>query len=66
MNFLRIMYYYFFAGHYERLEKIENYLTQHKLPLKLIGNSYKGVGVNDVILQSRRAVQSESKGEETG
>lgn len=53
-----------FTGHYERLDKIDNYLSQHKLPIKLIGNSYRGVGVNDVIFSSKKAVQSENKEDE--
>ncbi|KAG5870504.1 hypothetical protein JTB14_006836 [Gonioctena quinquepunctata] len=44
------------VGHNENVENINNYIQKHELPLLLCGASYYGVGVNDVILSSRNAV----------
>ncbi|XP_023021372.2 protoporphyrinogen oxidase [Leptinotarsa decemlineata] len=44
------------VGHNENLENINNYIHKHNLPLFLCGASYYGVGVNDVILSSKNAV----------
>jgi oxygen-dependent protoporphyrinogen oxidase len=46
------------VGHYERIERIKAYVSKHNLPLSLVGASYSGVAVNDVILSARRAVDS--------
>jgi oxygen-dependent protoporphyrinogen oxidase len=46
------------VGHYERIERIRTYMNNHNLPLSLVGASYSGVSVNDVILSARRAVDS--------
>ncbi|XP_058865404.1 protoporphyrinogen oxidase-like isoform X2 [Acipenser ruthenus] len=45
------------VGHWERIDKIRQYLGQHSLPLSLVGSSYQGVSVNDVIFSSKRAVE---------
>ncbi|MGH0154291.1 UNVERIFIED_CONTAM: hypothetical protein FKN15_057460, partial [Acipenser sinensis] len=45
------------VGHWERIEKIRQYLGQHSLPLSLVGSSYQGVSVNDVIFSSKRTVE---------
>lgn len=45
-------------GHYERIERIKAYVNNHNLPLSLVGASYNGVGVNDVILSARTAVDN--------
>ncbi|XP_063237350.1 protoporphyrinogen oxidase [Bacillus rossius redtenbacheri] len=46
------------VGHQARVARIKQYVSQHKLPLSLIGSSFDGVGVNDVILCARRAVDN--------
>ena len=48
----------YLVGHNERLQKIKNYISEHKLPLYLCGASYDGVGVNDVIFSAKKAVSS--------
>jgi oxygen-dependent protoporphyrinogen oxidase len=48
-------------GHYERIERIKAYVNKHNLPLYLVGASYDGVGVNDVILSARIAVENLKK-----
>lgn len=45
------------VGHNENVEKIQKYIKENKLPLALCGSSYYGVGVNDVILSSKNAVE---------
>lgn len=44
------------VGHKRRLFRIQNYISAHKLPLALCGSSYQGVGLNDVILSAKQAV----------
>ncbi|KAF4526024.1 hypothetical protein B566_EDAN000817 [Ephemera danica] len=46
------------VGHYERLGKIWHYINENKLPLHLIGCSYNGIGLNDVIMSAKEAVDS--------
>lgn len=46
------------VGHYERIERIHNYVGAKKLPLKLCGSAIDGVGVNDVIFTAKQAIQS--------
>lgn len=43
------------VGHYERLDAIDSYIEKHKLPLHLVGASYRGIGINDVILSAKAA-----------
>ena len=43
-------------GHSDRLQRIQNYISSHKIPLSLCGTSYEGVGFNDVILSAKQAV----------
>lgn len=38
------------VGHNKRLQRINNYISAHKIPMALCGSSYEGVGLNDVIL----------------
>lgn len=45
-------------GHSKRVLDIQKYIDTQKLPLYLTGSSYHGVGINDVILSSKRAVDS--------
>lgn len=44
-------------GHQDNIKRIEEYLKNYKLPLSICGASYYGVGVNDVILGAKKAVQ---------
>jgi oxygen-dependent protoporphyrinogen oxidase len=45
-------------GHYERVERIKAYVNNNNLPLSLVGASYDGLSVNDVILSARTAVEN--------
>ncbi|XP_008477444.1 protoporphyrinogen oxidase-like [Diaphorina citri] len=45
-------------GHAARVKDIQGYIDTHQLPLYLTGSSYDGVGVNDVIALSKKAVES--------
>lgn len=44
-------------GHSNRVDRIFSYVQEKKLPLSLIGASYKGVSVNDCILNAQKAVE---------
>uniref|UniRef100_A0A9J7WXZ7 Protoporphyrinogen oxidase n=1 Tax=Cyprinus carpio carpio TaxID=630221 RepID=A0A9J7WXZ7_CYPCA len=44
-------------GHWKRLEKMRQYISNHNLPLTLAGASYDGVSVNDVIFSGRTAAE---------
>lgn len=44
------------VGHYERNDEIFNYIKHHKLPIHLVGSSYNGISVNDVIMSASQAV----------
>lgn len=46
------------VGHNENIQKINQYIRKHKLELSLCGSSYYGVGVNDVIVSAKKAVNS--------
>ncbi|KAJ8287599.1 hypothetical protein COCON_G00002580 [Conger conger] len=46
------------VGHWKRLENIRHYISHHNLPLTLVGASYDGVSVNDVIFGGRKAAES--------
>lgn len=46
----------YIVGHYERIDKIFKYIKNENLPLSLVGSSYNGVGINDVIMSSKTAV----------
>lgn len=45
------------VGHYERVSKIQEYITSKRLPMTLVGSSYAGVSINDVIYTSMTAVR---------
>lgn len=45
------------VGHHERVQRIRGYIEDKKLPLQLCGASYDGVGVNDVILSAKKAIE---------
>lgn len=44
------------VGHTATLLKINNHIKEQNLPLSLCGASYYGVGINDVILSAKKAV----------
>lgn len=44
------------VGHTETVEKINEYISKNKMPLTICGASYYGVGINDVILSAKNAV----------
>ncbi|KAK9754861.1 Flavin containing amine oxidoreductase [Popillia japonica] len=44
------------VGHSKKISLIENYLSDNGLALSLCGASYYGVGVNDVILSAKKAI----------
>ncbi|XP_067252453.1 protoporphyrinogen oxidase isoform X1 [Chanodichthys erythropterus] len=44
-------------GHWKRLEKMRQYISNHNLPLTLAGASYDGVSVNDVIFRGQAAAE---------
>lgn len=50
------------SGHKDRVQRMRNYITQHKLPLTLSGNSFDGVGVNDAIFSAKNGVELALKG----
>lgn len=41
------------VGHYKKVDDIENYIRSNNLPVNIVGNMFGGVGVNDVIVNSR-------------
>ncbi|XP_065713661.1 protoporphyrinogen oxidase isoform X3 [Patagioenas fasciata] len=43
-------------GHWERTERIGQFLVEQQLPLSLVGASYTGVSVNDCIASAKAAV----------
>ncbi|XP_072166347.1 protoporphyrinogen oxidase-like [Diadema setosum] len=45
-------------GHTKLVDDIQSYIKDHRLPLTLVGASYRGVSVNDCIMQARQAVQA--------
>ncbi|XP_018561656.1 protoporphyrinogen oxidase [Anoplophora glabripennis] len=46
------------VGHSEKIDKVQIYISEHKLPLSICGASYFGVGVNDVIMSAKNAVNN--------
>ena len=48
----------YIVGHSKNLENINRYIEDNKLPLTLTGASYRGVAVNDVILDARTQVEN--------
>lgn len=45
------------VGHYERVTKLQEYIKVSRLPLTLVGSSYAGISVNDVIFASMTAMR---------
>ncbi|CAG9773036.1 unnamed protein product [Ceutorhynchus assimilis] len=58
VNILRQCIPQYLVGHQQNLEEINKYIKDKKLPLSLCGASYNGVGVNDVILSAKNAVEN--------
>lgn len=58
VNILRKCIPQYVVGHSARVQRIRDYIKQHELPLFIGGASYDGVGINDVILSSRKLVES--------
>lgn len=58
VNVLRKCIPQYVVGHYDRIERIRDYVGAKKLPLKLCGSAIDGVGVNDVIFTAKQAIQS--------
>lgn len=56
VNVLRECIPQYIVGHSDRIERIQEYIQDHKLPLRLCGSAYDGVGVNDVIYSAKQAV----------
>ncbi|XP_072939404.1 protoporphyrinogen oxidase [Epargyreus clarus] len=46
-------------GHYERVDKIRDYIQNNNLPISVIGSSYDGIGVNDVIYSAKTQVEED-------
>ncbi|VVC93571.1 unnamed protein product [Leptidea sinapis] len=44
------------VGHYDRVDSIREYIENNNLPISLVGSSYDGVGVNDVIFSAKTQV----------
>ena len=47
----------YLVGHSQKLDALDSYIDHHRLPLTLSGASYRGVALNDVILQSKIQVE---------
>lgn len=46
----------YYMGHVERVEFMRGFINQKNLPLSLVGASYDGVSINDVIFSGQTAV----------
>lgn len=58
VNILRDCIPQYTIGHKTRVKQINDYIKENKLPISLCGASYYGVGVNDVILSARNAIDN--------
>ncbi|KAG8009743.1 Protoporphyrinogen oxidase [Nibea albiflora] len=47
----------YYHGHFRRVESMRSFIRKNNLSLSLIGSSYDGVSVNDVIFSGRKAVE---------
>lgn len=47
------------VGHYDRVDDIRHYIKEKNLPISLIGSSYDGVGINDVIYSAKTQVEQD-------
>lgn len=55
VNIMRKSFPQYTVGHYARLVRIKEYIKSNKLPLQLCGQSYDGIGINEVILSAKNA-----------
>ncbi|KAM3956755.1 protoporphyrinogen oxidase [Aphomia sociella] len=46
-------------GHYERIDQIRQYIQNNNLPISLVGSSYDGVGINDVVYSAKTQVEED-------
>jgi len=44
------------VGHLQRVRQARSFVSEEGLPLHLVGSSYDGVGINDTIVSSKKAV----------
>ncbi|CAH0390691.1 unnamed protein product [Bemisia tabaci] len=51
----------YIVGHADRVERIEKYINEKRLPITLVGASYYGVGINDVVSSAMTGVEKLSK-----
>lgn len=58
VNILRKSFPQYTVGHYARLDRIKSYIKSKNLPLSLCGQSYDGIGINEVILSAKIAANS--------
>ncbi|KAM7420084.1 hypothetical protein PAMA_014677 [Pampus argenteus] len=47
----------YYQGHFRRVESMRSFIQKKNLSMSLIGSSYDGVSVNDVIFSARTAVE---------
>lgn len=47
----------YYLGHFKKIESMQGFIKENNLPLSLVGSSYEGVSVNDVIFNGRAAVE---------
>ncbi|KAF3691432.1 Protoporphyrinogen oxidase [Channa argus] len=47
----------YYLKHFQRVESMRSFIRKNNLPLSLIGSSYDGVSVSDVIFSGRTAVE---------
>uniref|UniRef100_A0A8C7ZGZ6 Protoporphyrinogen oxidase n=1 Tax=Oryzias sinensis TaxID=183150 RepID=A0A8C7ZGZ6_9TELE len=47
----------YYLGHSQRVESMRSFIRSRNLPLSLVGSSFDGVSVNDVIFSGRAAVE---------
>lgn len=50
-----------FVNHDARITWIMNHIELEKLPLFLVGNAFKGTGINDVILSAKETAETIKK-----
>ncbi|XP_047528622.1 protoporphyrinogen oxidase [Vanessa atalanta] len=49
----------YIIGHYDRVDRIRDYIQNKNLPISLVGSSYDGVGINDVIYSAKTQVEKD-------
>uniref|UniRef100_A0A3Q3VYM4 Protoporphyrinogen oxidase n=1 Tax=Mola mola TaxID=94237 RepID=A0A3Q3VYM4_MOLML len=47
----------YYQGHFRKIDLMRSFIKKNNLPLSLIGSSYEGVSVNDVVFSGRTAVE---------